>query len=95
MHKHQAVLRVPEHEGFGDGLDRVAQPQVRLDRPLDQGLLLGDVDGDADEVRPASPGCCTSSQRARSHTQLPLAWRMRKAWSIGVALASASWAASS
>ena len=31
---------------------------------------------------PPSPDCCTSSQRARSHTQLPLAWRMRKAWSI-------------
>ena len=44
---------------------------------------------------PPSPGCWTSSQRARSHTQLPLAWRMRKAWSTRVAFASASWAASS
>ena len=31
---------------------------------------------------PLSSGCCTSSQRARSHTHLPPAWRMRKAWSI-------------
>ena len=31
---------------------------------------------------PGSPGWRTSSQRARSQTQWPSAWRMRKAWSI-------------
>ena len=36
--------------------------------------------------RPGSPGWRTSSQRARSQTQWPSAWRMRKAWSIVVAL---------
>ncbi len=51
--QHQAVLRVPHHEGLGDGLDGVAQPQVRLHRALDQRLLLGDVDSDADQVRAA------------------------------------------
>ena len=49
--QHEAVLRVPHHERFRDGLDGVAQPQVRLDRALDQCLLLGDVDRDADQMR--------------------------------------------
>ena len=44
-------LGVPEHEGFGNGLDRVAQPQVGLDGLLRQALLFGDVDGDADQVQ--------------------------------------------
>ena len=51
--EHQAVVGVPHHEGFRDGLDGVAQPQVGLHRLLDQRLLLGDVDRDADQVRPA------------------------------------------
>ena len=49
--QHQAVVGVPQHEGLGNGLDGVAQPQVGFDGPLDQRLLLGDVDGDADQVR--------------------------------------------
>ena len=49
--QHQAVLGVPQHEGFRDGLDGVAQPQIGRDRPLDQALLLGDVDGDADQMQ--------------------------------------------
>ena len=48
--EHQAIARVPQHEGFGDGLDRVAQPQVGLHRLLGQALLFGDVDRDADQV---------------------------------------------
>ena len=49
--EHQAVFRVPQHEGFRDGLDRVAQPQVGLHGFLGEALLLGDVDGDADQVQ--------------------------------------------
>ena len=49
--QHHAVVRVPQHEGLRDGLDRVAQAQIGLDGLLDQRLLLGDVDGDADQVR--------------------------------------------
>ena len=49
--QHHAVVRIPQHERLRDGLDRVAQAQVGLDGLLDQRLLLGDVDGDADQVR--------------------------------------------
>ena len=35
--------------------------------------------------RPGSPGWRTNSQRARSQTQWPSAWRMRKAWSMALA----------
>ena len=49
--QHQAVVGVPQHEGFRDGLDGVAQPQVRRHGALDQGFLLGDVDGDADQMQ--------------------------------------------
>ncbi len=48
--QHQAVLVVPQHEGFRNGLDGVAQPDVRRGGPLDQRLLLGDIDRDADQV---------------------------------------------
>ena len=66
--EHEAVLRVPHHEGFGDGLDGVAQPQVRLDRALDQGLLLGDVDRDADQVRARLAGLLHQlAARAQPH----------------------------
>ena len=51
--QHQAVVGVPQHEGFRDGLDGVAQPQIRFRSPFDQRLLLRDVDRDADQVRPA------------------------------------------
>ena len=51
--EHQAVFRVPQHEGFRDGLDRVAQPQVGLHGLFGEALLLGDVDGDADQMQPA------------------------------------------
>ena len=56
--QHQAVVGVPQHEGFRDGFDGVAQAQVGGDRLLHQVLLLGDVDGDADEMRgrPRSAG---------------------------------------
>ena len=49
--QHQPVVGVPQHEGLGDGLDGVAQPHVGGDRALDQALLLGDVDGDADQMQ--------------------------------------------
>ncbi len=49
--EHQAVSGIPQHEGFRDGLDRIAQPQIGLDRFLREALLLGDVDGDADQMQ--------------------------------------------
>ena len=49
--QHQPIVGVPQHEGFRDGLDGVAQAQVGGHRLLHQVLLLGDVDGDADEMR--------------------------------------------
>ena len=87
--QHQPVVGVPQHEGFRDGLDGVAQAHVGGDRLLHQVLLLGDVDRDADQMQGrARRGWRTSSQRARSQTQWPSAWRMRKAWSMAVSLAS-------
>ena len=49
--EHQPVVGVPQHEGLGDGLDGVAQPHVGGDGLLHQALLLGDVDGDADQMQ--------------------------------------------
>ena len=57
--EHEAVLGIPQHEGFRDGLDRVAQPQIRFHGPLGETLLLGDVDGDADQVHAAAAGGLT------------------------------------
>ncbi len=51
--EHQAVFRIPQHEGLGDGLDRVAQPQVGFHSLLGEALLLGDVDGDTDQMQAA------------------------------------------
>jgi len=47
----QAVVGVPQHEGFRDRLDGVAQAQVGRDGLLHQVLLLAGVDRDADEMR--------------------------------------------
>ena len=47
----EAVVGVPQDEGLGDRLDRVAEADVGGLGALDQAHLLGDVDGDADEVR--------------------------------------------
>ena len=54
--QHQAVLVVPQHEGFRDGLDGVAQADVGGGGLLDQRLLLGDVDRDADQVQAGLAG---------------------------------------
>jgi len=51
--QHEAVFGVPQHEGFGNGLDRIAQPQVRLDAAFGEAALFGDVDRDADQVMAA------------------------------------------
>src|SRR5262249_22606405 len=51
--EHEAVFRVPQHEGLRDGLDRVAQPQVGFHGLFREALLFGDVDGDADQVQAA------------------------------------------
>ena len=66
--QHHAVLRVPQHECLRDRLDGVAQAQIGLDRALDQGLLLGDVDRDADQVRAAVAGLVHQlAARAQPH----------------------------
>jgi hypothetical protein len=69
--QHQPVVGVPQHEGFRYGLDGVAQPQIRRHRAFDQALLLGDVDGDADQMQAGVASCLASSQRARSHSHRP------------------------
>src|SRR5206468_4236122 len=48
--EHEAVARVPQHESFGNGFDRVAQPQIGFHGSLCEALLLGDVDCDPDQV---------------------------------------------
>src|SRR5262249_26457936 len=57
--EHEAVAGVPQHEGLGNGFDGVAQPQVGLDGLLGKALLLGDVDGNPDQVQPAFVGAAT------------------------------------
>ena len=47
----EPVAGVPQDESFRDGLDRVAKAYVGRCGALGEGLLFGDVDGDADEVR--------------------------------------------
>ena len=49
--QHQPIVGIPHHEGFRDGLDGVAQAHVGGHRLLDQVLLLGDVDRDADQMQ--------------------------------------------
>ena len=81
--EHQAVVGIPQHEGFGNGLDRVAQPQVGFDGLLGEALLFGDVDGDADQMQAAIAAApWLSSQRTRSQIQWPSVCCMRKLWSI-------------
>ena len=69
----QAVFGVPQHEGLGDGFDRVAQADIGGLGALDEPHLLGDVDRDADEVRRRRVSRSTSSARTRSQTQRPSA----------------------
>ena len=51
--QHQPVFGIPQHEGFRDRFDRIAQPQVGLHAALGKAALLGDVDGNADQVQAA------------------------------------------
>jgi hypothetical protein len=75
--QHQTVLRIPQHEGFRDGLDRVAQANVGRHRLLHQLLLLGHIDGDADEVQARLIGVARDlAARPQPH---PLAVRMAHA----------------
>ena len=50
MHSTSWLFGVPQHEGFGDRLDGVVQARVGFRGSLFQTALLGDVDGDADEM---------------------------------------------
>ena len=54
--QHQPVVGVPQHEGLRDGLDGVAQAHIGGGGLLDQGLLLGDVDRDADQMQAGLAG---------------------------------------
>ncbi len=47
----QAIVSVPQHEGFRDRLDGIAKADVGGLGTLDQPHLLGDVDRDADQMR--------------------------------------------
>ncbi len=49
--QNQAIVGVPQHEGFGNRLDGIPQPQIGGRRPLHQILLFGDIDRDADEMQ--------------------------------------------
>ncbi len=52
----EAVVLVPQHEGFGRAFDGVGQPLVGLGIALGQTMLLGDVHGDADHMHAAGIG---------------------------------------
>ena len=64
--QHQPIVGVPQHEGFRDGLDGVAQPQIGGGGALDQVLLLGDVDGDADQMQ---AGFAVLARQFAAHAQ--------------------------
>ena len=72
--EHQAVFRVPQHERFRDGLDRVAQPQIGFDSSLGEALLLGDVDGDADQMQ-AGIGRALAESRSGPAARSSGRWR--------------------
>ncbi len=65
---HQAVVLVPEHEGFRRTLDRVRQALVGLGITLCQPMLFGDVHGDADHVDMAGIGA--DDLRAGAHPDI-------------------------
>jgi hypothetical protein len=48
---HEAVVGIPQHEGLRNRLDGIAQAHVGGFGLLGEQLLVGDVDGDADEMR--------------------------------------------
>ena len=54
--QHEPILGVPYDECLGNGLYGIAQPQIRFNCALHQGLLFGDVYGDAYEMRSAVAG---------------------------------------
>ena len=49
----QAAVGIPQHEGFGDGLNRLTQPVLRFLGGLGRPLLIGDVNGNAHKPRRA------------------------------------------
>ena len=51
--QHETVFGVPQHESFGDGFDGVAQPQIGFHGFLGKALLLGNIDGDTDQMQAA------------------------------------------
>ena len=53
--EHELLIGVPEHEGFRDRLDRVAQAGVGRGGTGGHAALLGDVDDDADEMLRMGP----------------------------------------
>ena len=73
----QSIIGIPEHEGFRNGLDSVAQTHVGGGRLFHQVLLLGDVDGDADQMR---AGLARLAHQLAARTQPhPMAVRMAHA----------------
>ena len=74
--QHQAIVGVPQHEGFRDGLDGVAQPQIGRHGALDQAFLFGDVDGDADQMQ---AGFAVLARQFAAHPQPQPACRRRGA----------------
>ena len=61
--QHQAIVRIPQHEGFGNGLDGIAQTQVGSVRALDQSFCSETSTAMPMTCRPASPSWRVNSQR--------------------------------
>ncbi len=49
--EHETIVGIPQHEGFRNGLDGVAQAQVGGDGLFHQVFLLGNIDRDADQMQ--------------------------------------------
>ncbi|SPU59593.1 Uncharacterised protein [Brucella melitensis] len=53
---HQAVIRVPENEGFRNILDCLTNAHVGFGGLLREAMLLTDIEGDADQMKVALAG---------------------------------------
>ena len=97
--QHQPVVGVPQHEGLRNGLDGIAQPHVRRRGLFRHRLLLGDVDGDAEQMEPGLVGLARDlgGYARAAAPQWPAAWRSLRKGAVDPdwVLPSAIWVASS
>ena len=75
----KTVVFVPEHEGGGNGLDRVVQAAIGGGAALGKAFFLGNVDGDPHQMRLAVGGVADHLGAGAQPDEGAVASRMRKA----------------